>query len=77
VLGYGWRVIKETDIMKLMDTDPEVGIYPDQIVRAARRLGFEAYYKGNVILEALESSVQEGILRIICCQAWRWFHDPQ
>jgi|GEM_PF-6470357 hypothetical protein len=42
--------------MELMDTDPELGTYPDQIVRAVRQLRFEAYYKGNATLEELESS---------------------
>lgn len=72
MLGCWGSDIKETDIMELMDTDLKVRTYPDQIVRDAKRLGFEAYYKDNATLEALESPVQEGIPVIIRGQAWRW-----
>jgi predicted double-glycine peptidase len=70
VLSYWGRDVDEEDLMKILGTNPEVGTYPEDIVRAARSLGFEAEVKENLTVDDVEASTQKGIPVIILGQAW-------
>jgi len=71
VARYWGRDIAEQDIMELLNTNEELGTYPDDILRASRELGLEANYKENLTLEEIEASLKDGVPVIIDCQAWR------
>jgi predicted double-glycine peptidase len=71
VLGYWGRDIGEKDLMELLNTDPESGTYPDDIIRVARQMGLEAEYGENLTLADIEDSLQEGKPVMIDCQAWK------
>jgi uncharacterized protein len=71
VLGYWGRDIGEEDLMELLNTDPDSGTYPDDIIRAAREMGFEAKYSENLTLADLETSLRDGVPVMVDCQAWR------
>ena len=47
VLGYWGRDIGEEDLMELLNTDPDSGTYPDDIIRVAHQMGLEAEYGGE------------------------------
>jgi len=70
VLSYWGKDVDEEDLMKILGTNPEVGTYPDDIVRAARSLGFEAEVKDNLTVDDVEASTNRGIPVIILGQAW-------
>jgi predicted double-glycine peptidase len=42
VLSYWGKDVDEEDLMKVLHTTSEEGTYPENIVRGARALGFEA-----------------------------------
>jgi predicted double-glycine peptidase len=71
VLGYWGRDVGEEDLRELLNTDPESGTYPEDILRVARELGLEAEYRENLTLEEIETSVVRGVPVIVDCQAWR------
>ena len=71
VLSYWGKDVDEEDLMKILGTNPEVGTYPEDIVRAARSLGFETEVKENLTVEDIESSTKKGIPVIVLGQAWR------
>lgn len=71
VLGYWGRDVGEEDLRELLNTDPESGTYPEDILRVAQELGFEAEYKENLTLDEIELSVVQGVPVIVDCQAWR------
>jgi len=71
VLSYWGRDVDEEDLMKILGTNPEVGTYPDDIVRAARSLGFEAEVKENLTVDDVEASTRKGVPVIILGQAWK------
>lgn len=71
VLAYYGRDINEENLRELLDTTPESGTYPDDIVRVAEELGFNATVKENLTLEDLEASLKEGVPVIVDGQAWR------
>jgi hypothetical protein len=75
VLSYWGKDLDEEDLMTLLHTTPETGTYPDDIVRVARILGFEAEVKENLTLEDIEQATAQGIPVIVLGQAWRSRQD--
>jgi predicted double-glycine peptidase len=71
VLSYWGRDVGEEDLRELLNTDPESGTYPEDILRVAQELGFEAEYRENLTLDEVEASVIQGVPVIVDCQAWR------
>jgi hypothetical protein len=71
VLSYWGKELDEKDLMDLLHTTPETGTYPEDIVRAARELGFEAEVNENLTIDDLEKSTRKGIPVIVLGQAWR------
>jgi len=71
VLSYWGKDIDEEDLMKILGTNPEVGTYPEDIVRVARSLGFEAEVKENLTVDYIEASTKKGVPVIVLGQAWR------
>ena len=55
VLSYWGKDLDEKELMKILHTTPETGTYPDDIVRAARELGFDAEVKDNLTINDLEN----------------------
>lgn len=70
VLSYWGKDLGEKELMEILHTTPETGTYPEDIVRAARELGFEAEVKENLTIEDLEESTSKGIPVIALGQAW-------
>jgi predicted double-glycine peptidase len=71
VLNYWGRDVGEEDIMELLNTDPESGTYPEDIIRVAGAMGLEAEYRENLTLDEVEAAVRQGVPVIVDCQAWR------
>ena len=71
VLSYWGRDVDETELMTLMGTSDEVGTYPEDMVRGARTLGFEAESKENLSLRDLEEFTADGKPVIVVGQFWR------
>ncbi len=71
VLGYWGRDVAETELMKLLQTTPEAGTYPEHIVRGARALGFEAQLKENLRLDEVAKFTADGKPMIALAQVWR------
>jgi uncharacterized protein len=70
VLSYWGRDLNEDELMKVLHTTPETGTYPEDIVRVARELGFEAEVKENLTLNEVEKSTKKGNPVIVLGQAW-------
>jgi uncharacterized protein len=71
VVGYWGRDIGEEDMREMLNTNPESGTYPDDIIRVAQEMGLNATYKENLTLADLETYLGEGVPVIVDCQAWR------
>lgn len=71
VLSYWGKELDEKELMELLHTTPETGTYPEDIVRTAKELGFEADVRENLTIEDLEKSTKKGIPVIVLGQAWR------
>lgn len=71
VLGYWGRDIGEGDLMELLNTNPDAGTYPDDIIRAAQELGLKAEYGENLTLADIEVSVRKEVPVMVDCQSWR------
>ncbi len=71
VLSYWGKDLDEEELMKLLHTTPETGTYPEDIVRVARDLGFEAEVKENLTINDIEESTKKGNPVIVLGQAWR------
>lgn len=71
VLSYWGRDVSEADLMKLLHTTSEEGTYPEDIVRGARILGFEAEAKDHLTLDEVEQFTRNGHPVIALCQVWR------
>jgi predicted double-glycine peptidase len=71
VLGYWGRDIGEEDMVELLNTDSDSGTYPDDIIRVAHQMGFEAKYRENLTLADIETSLRVGVPVMVDCQAWR------
>ncbi len=57
--------------MELLNTDPESGTCPEDIIRVAKAMGLDAEYGENLTIEEVEAAVGQGIPVIVDCQAWR------
>jgi predicted double-glycine peptidase len=71
VLSYWGKDLDEEALMELLNTTPETGTYPDDIVKVARDLGFEAEVKENLTIKDVEESTKKGNPVIVLGQAWR------
>ena len=71
VLAYYGRDIDEENLRELLGTTAESGTYPDDIVRVAEELGFQASVKENLTIADLEASLGEGVPVMVDGQAWR------
>ena len=71
VLSYWGKDLDEEELMKLLHTTPETGTYPEDIVKVAHELGFEAEVKDNLNLDDVEKSTEKGYPVIILGQAWK------
>ena len=71
VLGYWGRDVDEAELMKLLGTTEEEGTYPEDLVRGARALGFEAEVKENLTLDEVERFTASGHPMIALGQVWR------
>jgi uncharacterized protein len=71
VLSYWGRDVDEAELMKLLHTTSEVGTYPEDIVRGARALGFEAQAKENLTLDEVAEFTSGGNPMIALGQVWR------
>ncbi|MGJ0485761.1 MAG: C39 family peptidase [Methylomicrobium sp.] len=75
VLSYWGKDLDEEDLMTLLHTTPESGTYPEDIVRVALMLGFQAEVKENLTLDDIEQATGHGIPVITLNQAWRSRQD--
>jgi uncharacterized protein len=71
VLLYWGRDVGEEDLGDLLNTNPDTGTYPEDMVRAAKVMGLKAYFRDNLTLEDLESSLNQSVPVIVNCQSWR------
>jgi len=71
VLSYWGKDVDETELMKLIHTTPEEGTYPEDIVAAARSLGFDAEFKKNLTLDEVARFTAEGDPMVAVAQVWR------
>jgi predicted double-glycine peptidase len=71
VLGYWGREVDEAEMMQRLGTTPEEGTYPEEIVRVARELGFDAELRENLTVGDVEQATRAGHPVIVLGQAWR------
>ncbi|HEY6630541.1 MAG TPA: cysteine peptidase family C39 domain-containing protein [Rhizobiaceae bacterium] len=71
VLSYWGRDVDEETLMTLLDTNDEVGTYPENLVSGARALGFDAEFRENVTLDELQRCTSQGHPVIVLAQLWR------
>jgi predicted double-glycine peptidase len=70
VLSHWGSDVDEEDLMRILATSSEVGTYPEDIVRGARSLGFEAEAKENLTLDEVERFTADGHPMIALGQFW-------
>jgi predicted double-glycine peptidase len=70
VLSYYGTDVPEQLLMDCLSTSPRNGTDPDEIVRVARELGFDATMDIELTISDLAASVREGVPVIIAAQAW-------
>ena len=71
VLNYWGSDVDEETLMTLLDTNDEVGTYPENLVSGARTLGFDADFKENATLDELQQYTSDGHPVIALAQLWR------
>jgi len=71
VLSYWRRRVDEAELMELMHTNSEVGTYPEDMVRGARSLGFDAEMKDHLTLDEVQRFTAGGDPMIALAQVWR------
>jgi uncharacterized protein len=71
VLRYWGKDVDEAELMELMHTNPEVGTYPEDIVRGTRLLGLDAELKQDLTLDEVERRTANGDPMIALGQMWR------
>jgi predicted double-glycine peptidase len=71
VLHYWGRHVEEPELMELMHTNSDVGTYPEDIVRGARALGFDAEMKDRLTLDEVRRYTAKGDPMIALAQVWR------
>jgi predicted double-glycine peptidase len=70
-LSYWGKDVDEERLMKVLHTTSEEGTYPEDIVRGARALGFEAEAKDKLTLDEVEQFTANGDPMIALAQVWR------
>jgi uncharacterized protein len=71
VMSYWGKNVDERELMKVLQTTSEEGTYPENIVRGAQALGFEAEARDHLSLEEVERFTAGGAPMIALVQAWR------
>jgi uncharacterized protein len=71
VLSYWGREVEEDVLMKLLGTNSDVGTFPEDMVRGARALGFDAEIKEQASLDELQAYTADGRPVIALAQLWR------
>ena len=71
VLSYWGKNVDERELMEVLQTTSEEGTYPENIVRGAHALGFEAEARDHLSLEEVEQFTAVGAPMIALVQAWR------
>lgn len=71
VLNYWGSDVGEEALMAILDTNDEVGTYPENLVSGARTLGFDAEFKANATLDELQQYTASGHPVIALAQLWR------
>ena len=71
VLRHWGRNVAEEELMELMGTNSDVGTHPENIVRGARALGFQAEMKENTTVDELQAFTSSGSPVITLGQVWR------
>jgi predicted double-glycine peptidase len=75
VLSYWGRQVDESELMTLMGTNSDVGTYPEDMVRGARALGFDAEMKDHLTLDEVQRFTASGDPMIALAQVWRSYKD--
>jgi predicted double-glycine peptidase len=75
VLSHWGRHVDESELIELMHTNAEVGTYPEDMVRGARSLGFDAEMKDHLTLDEVERFTAAGDPMIALAQVWRSYKD--
>ena len=70
-MSYWGKNVDERELMKVLQTTSEEGTYPENIVRGAQALGFEAEARDHLSLEEVEQFTAGGAPMIALVQAWR------
>lgn len=71
VLSYWGREVEEDALMRLLGTNADVGTFPEDMVRGARALGFDAEVKEQASLDELQAFTADGRPVIALAQLWR------
>ena len=71
VLSYWGSNNDEVDLMRLLNTNSDVGTYPEDIARGAISLGFKATAKERLTLDDVERFTAKGNPVIALAQVWR------
>jgi predicted double-glycine peptidase len=71
VLNYWGRDVDEATLMKMMETNSEVGTHPENIVKGIQALGLQAEMKMNVTVDELQEFTASGNPVITLGQVWR------
>ena len=59
-MSYWGKNVDETELMKVLETTSDEGTYPENIVRGARALGFEAEAREHLSLQEVEEFTTNG-----------------
>src|SRR5437899_8588307 len=70
ILSYWGKDVDETHLMEILHTHAEEGTYPEDIVRGARSLGFDAEARDNLALDEVERFTAAGHPMIALGQFW-------
>ncbi len=70
VLRHWGRDVDEDEIAELAGTTPEVGTFPEDLVRSAKALGFKAEAKEGLTLDEVRAFTAAGHPMIALAQVW-------
>ncbi len=71
ILMYWGIEYREGELIELLNTSPDSGTDPEDIIRVAIDKGLKGEIKENLTIEELEILLKEGIPVIVAIQAWR------
>lgn len=71
VMSYWGKNVDERELMRVLRTTSEEGTYPENIVRGAQELGFQAEARDHLSLAEVERFTGGGAPMIALVQAWR------